>query len=436
MKEAIRCYLVKPSGRSKYWKMRFQLPGEAKETQRSLKVRDERTAQRMMSDFIIEQEREAVGIIPSRKLREAANAKLEPLLCAHLQDLEAQNCDPAHVLNRGLLIRRIARNSGWLTIRDISAGSFVNWRAKNQTLAPRTLNNYLADLRAFLNWLESTGELTANPLDGVNPVKAHKKARPRRAITDEQILTFLKASPPERRIIYLIALHTGLRRNEIKLLEWQDVFLEGPSPFIKLRAVTTKNRKGDEVTIHPELHEELQRLRKMSSGPCCRVVTMFPGLFLFKKDLAAAGISFIERGLRFDFHAMRMTFNTRMANGNIPTRACMQAMRHSDEKLTTVVYTDASRLNVAAHVASLPSFLTPAMVSATASGKSETEGNRAPQVDTPNSLNLKLKAPDNQGFSHTLTQPGTLCLDWEKSSLTRARTLNNRIKICGVTITL
>lgn len=190
------------------------------------------------------------------------------------------------------------------------------------------------------------------------------------------------------------------------------------------------------MTIHPELHGELKKLRDPASPPCSRVVEMFFGLEPFKRDLAAAGIPFIARGLRFDFHAMRMTFNTRMANGGIPRRSCMQAMRHSDEKLTTVVYTDASRLNVAAHVASLPSLQVSNMVSARASGKSESEGNKPTLNDTIQAPTLDLEFPHHQSLSHTLTQSGTWLLRWVENSLTRARTLNNRIKICGVTITL
>ena len=63
MYEAIKCYLVKPSGRSKFWKIRFQLPGETKETQRSLKVRDERTASRIMLDFVKEQDAIRHGVV-------------------------------------------------------------------------------------------------------------------------------------------------------------------------------------------------------------------------------------------------------------------------------------------------------------------------------------------------------------------------------------
>ena len=419
MKEAIKCYLVRPSGRSHFWKMRYQLPGDSKETQRTLKVRDERTAQRLMSNFIIEQEREAVGIIPSRKLREASNAKLEPLLCAYLQDLHAQNCAAEYVSTLGLRIRKLARETGWETVRDISADGFVNWRSKNQKSAAKTQNHYLASIGGFLGWLVRTGKLPEHPLTGITKVKEHEKARPRRAITDEEAASLLAIAPPERRIIYLLALHTGLRRNEMKQLEWQDVFLDVPSPFIKLRAITTKNRKGDEVVIHPELQEELRKMRGESKQSCERVVSMFSKLRAFKKDLIAAGIPFIdERELRFDLHAARMTFNTRMANGNIPTRVAMHAMRHSEERLTTGVYTDASRLPVAAHVASLPSL----MVSARASGKSESEGNKGPLADTVTAINFDSESFHNQDFSHYLTQSGTLCLNWKIGSGARDRT--------------
>ena len=422
MYEAIKCYLVKPSGRSRFWKMRFQLPGEMRETQISLKVRDERTANRLMSNFITEQDGIRHGLLVSPKLTAAANASLETLLRLHLQDLQAQKCDAAHVESRGLLIRRIARDTGWQTLRDISPESFLEWRAKHPKLAPRTLNNYLAEMRAFLNWLENTGKLSGNPLKRVQPVKAHDKARPRRAVLDVEIWSLLAVAPPERRMIYLIALHTGLRRKEIELLEWQDVFLDAPKPFIKLRAVTTKNRKGGEVTIHPELKEELRKFGGVSPDPVSRVVKMFAGLESFKKDLAAAGIAFVERGLRFDLHAMRKTFNTRMAIGNVPTRAAMHAMRHSDEKLTTIVYTDSFRLDVAGHVASLPSLIGPVMVSARASGKSDSGGGSLPLGDTVGTRGLTLEPSHDQDFSHTLTQSGTLCLEWKTSSLTRART--------------
>lgn len=135
------------------------------------------------------------------------------------------------------------------------------------------------------------------------------------------------------------------------------------------------------------------------------------------KDLAAAGIPFKdELGRRFDLHAMRMTFNTRMANGNVPTRAVMQAMRHSEERLTTKLYTDSSRLHVTAHIASLPCLMAPDMVSARASGKSDSEGNTSPQHDP---MTFKLNptgSPEIQGFSHSVSQSATVWHEVENGS--------------------
>ena len=122
--------------------MRYQKPGDTKDTQQSLKVRDERTAQRRMSDFITEQEREAAGILPSRKLRDGANAKLETLLASYLQDLEAQHCAPKYVANTGLFIRKIVRETAWQTVRDVCANGFTAWRSTKKKSSPKTQNLY------------------------------------------------------------------------------------------------------------------------------------------------------------------------------------------------------------------------------------------------------------------------------------------------------
>jgi hypothetical protein len=60
----------------------------------------------------------------------------------------------------------------------------------------------------------------------------------------------------------------------------------------------------------------------------------------------------------------------------------MHAMRHSEERLTTQVYTDTTHLAVAQHVASLPRLLKSNQVSAIVSGESAISGNTATQADT------------------------------------------------------
>jgi len=408
MNSGIQCYLVKQK-RSPYWQMRYTLPGE-KERAKSLKVRDERTANRRMLEFVTQLEREAAGVVPPSKQRETASAELETVLGEYLADLRAQNCSAQYVEKTGLFVRGIAKAQGWKSIREITADGFIAWRSRLAgKRAAKTLNLYHGAMLSFLNWLVNSERLPDNPLRRVPKSKDHEQKRPRRAATDEEASRLLAVAPAERRLIYLLALHTGLRRGEMKTLEWRDVFLDETAPFIRLRASQSKNRKGDTVWLHPEIVDELRAKRAEGVKASDLVVQMFPRLRAFRKDLAAAAIPFADEfGRRFDLHAARKTFNTRMATSGVPTRAAMHAMRHSEERLTTQVYTDSTHLAVAQHVASLPRLLKPSQVSAIVSGENASQGNTPPPADTMALRWKPTEALENQGFSYSLTLNATI----------------------------
>ncbi len=416
MSTGIQCYLVKRPN-SPYWHMRYTLPGE-KVRSRSLRVRDERTAKRRMDEFVIQLERESAGLLPPSRQRQTASADLESVLAQYLADLRAQSCSAQHIEKTGLFVRVVAKDRGWKSIRDISADGFTAWRSNLAgTRAAKTLNLYLGAYTAFLNWLVKSDRLPENPLRHVKKAKQHEQKRPRRACTDEEASKLLHAAPPERRLIYLLAFHTGLRRSEIATLEWRDVFLDDATPFIRLRASQSKNRKGDTVWLHPELVENLATARATGVKASDKVVEMFPRLRAFRKDLVAAGIPYLDEfGRRFDFHSTRKTLNTRMAKNGVPTRAAMHAMRHSEERLTTVVYTDQTHLAVAQHVASLPPLLGPKPLSPIVSGKNASEGHARPQADTVALAWKPTEAPENEGFSYVPARGATLGHEGENGS--------------------
>jgi len=418
----IKCRLHKPE-RSPYWQIRYTLPG-GKEQAKSLRVRDRRTAERLMGEFITEHEREAIGLLPSRRVRETVAADLLTLAEGYLNDLRAQRCAPKHVENTGRHIRLLAKACGWKRISDITPESFTAWRARQgETKAPKTLNEYRNSIRAFLKWLVQTDRLPENPLQRIAPVKQFEQRINRRAITDEEAARMLAVAPPERRLIYLVAMHTALRRSEMFSMQWRDLHLESHAPFIKLRAPETKNRKGDTVCIHPELWTALIEARPEHFKGTELVLKGFNKLTGFKKDLAAAGIPYIdENGDRFDLHAMRKTCCTRMANGNVPTRIAMQQMRHSEEHLTTKVYTDVSRLPVAEHVNSLPALFKRSEVSRIVSQKSAPQADGATHGNTKDPQGGPFETVQTQPLEHTLTHTATFSFDWEVGSGGRART--------------
>jgi integrase len=189
--------------------------------------------------------------------------------------------------------------------------------------APRTVNEYLETACAFLNWCVRSNYLEQNPLARLGKAALTERRRVRRAITDEELGRLLSAAGP-RRLLYLTAMYTGLRRRELRHLQWGDLHLDAPHSHILLRAAMTKNRKAESIPLHPELAAELRTAR------------------------------FDERGRQSDFHALRLTYCTMLHRQGVPLRQAMALMRHSDARLTTQVYTDQGMLDVGMEVGKLP----------------------------------------------------------------------------------
>jgi integrase len=61
----------------------------------------------------------------------------------------------------------------------------------------------------------------------------------------------------KRRLVYLVALETGLSRGELAKVEWRDVHIESEDPFLNVRASTTKNHLPAPIAIDDELAAEL-----------------------------------------------------------------------------------------------------------------------------------------------------------------------------------
>jgi len=75
----------------------------------------------------------------------------------------------------------------------------------------------------------------------------------------------------------------------------------------------------------------------------------------FRKDLAKAGISYEDAlGRKADFHALRYFFATHLTRVGVPQRFTQELLRHSDPKLTAMVYTDTSLLPLYEAVKCLP----------------------------------------------------------------------------------
>ena len=93
--------------------------------------------------------------------------------------------------------------------------------------------------------------LDYNPCVGIS-AKGGKQSKKKEALTDEQtklLLDTVKGLPPYTFI--MIALYSGLRREEILGLQWDCVFLDVPTPYISVRRAwrTEHNRPVVSTTL-------------------------------------------------------------------------------------------------------------------------------------------------------------------------------------------
>lgn len=340
----------------KTWRVRFSIG--CRQFDLPLKTRNKEVAQERARDLIREKERELAGLLAPKIEREAAQTPLSELLKRWLENGLAPTVTCKHRALSRNRPTRVFEACGWKLVRDITPQSFEAWRNRKHRdgASAKTLNEYLAHVRSFLGWLEERQMIAINPLRIVKPLPVVREDSGR-AFSFEELQALVSEVPSYRACLYTVAAFTGLRRSELRDLEWSRVVLDGSAPRIEPEASKTKNRKGQAIPLHSDALAALQQLR--DSAPAGKPLVFFKGITKmerFRKDLQAARIAELDaQGRELDFHALRRTLATMLNCAGVSPRAAMELMRHSDMKLTFRTYTDARLLPLSQELQKLPS---------------------------------------------------------------------------------
>src|SRR5262245_43232546 len=107
--------------------------------------------------------------------------------------------------------------------------------------------------------------------------------------------------------------------------------------------------------VRRDLAEELRGwLRDKEPGQVLFPVKDGQINLVIRGDLAAAGIPPVLERRRVDFHALRYTFVSLLAKGNVPLAVTQKLARHSDPRLTANVYTHLGLVDLPRALESLP----------------------------------------------------------------------------------
>jgi integrase len=142
----------------------------------------------------------------------------------------------------------------------------------------------------------------------------------------------------------MLAGTTGLRRNELLSLTWDDINLSGDNAFVRAKACTTKNGKEALQPIPPMVVSLLMALKAtVKPQGTDRVFPSFGRWIntagLIRDDLTTAAMPLIDREKsEICFHSLRNSFISFLANSQAPAKVIQKLARHSDPRMTFNLY--------------------------------------------------------------------------------------------------
>lgn len=196
-----------------------------------------------------------------------------------------------------------------------------------------SVHRELEVLRRVLNFAVTNRKLASNPFNaGISTPIIQRKVETRR----ERIPTFseemalLETSVGKRAHlahVIVIASDTGLRRNELLSLAWQED-IDFARNQINIRAINAKSNIPRSVPMTRRVHDRLKELYKLTGDDSSGLV--FGGLRDVKK---AFGTACDKNGITdLHLHDLRHAFVTRTILAGIPPAIVLKASGHSSEE--------------------------------------------------------------------------------------------------------
>ena len=205
-----------------------------------------------------------------------------------------------------------------------------------------------------------------NPTDGVKPLKTPTgAAKESKALDPYQVKALLEAASESRlEALYVIALHTGLRRGELLGLKWTDADLNAGTLTVRCSLDVDgtlkmpKNRAARRTLKLPpraldalKAHKVRQNAERLHTGSRWQDHNLvFPNtvgkpmhagnLYCreFQPLLEKAGLA----GEGFTIHSLRHTFATTLAEKRVHPSTAQKMLGHSDIRMTLAIYTHAT----------------------------------------------------------------------------------------------
>ena len=208
------------------------------------------------------------------------------------------------------------------------------------TLAPQTQGRIWKHMLQVFDWCVEQGELTTNPW-GHLTIRAKPEVSPHKVLTDDQVVTLLRAKDRVLSGALLFGLLTGMRSGEICGLLASDVISKGNlGRFIRIQPNEHRQLKSKAAEREVPLHAKLEQLLDTSLPNKGR---LFPSLNVDKVVKAYAKLRIAYPNLTGTvFHSTRKWFITQCERTGTPEHFTASLVGHqsarSQNRLTYALY--------------------------------------------------------------------------------------------------
>ena len=240
-------------------------------------------------------------------------------------------------------VRKLIEGCGFTTWRDVSAERVNDYiESRPDGMSQQTAHFYAQAVKRFFKWMFEQGYIDRPPK--IRSVSVDRNyGRPFEIDEFKALLEAARTGPvrygltgPQRHILYLMAVETGLRRGELRSLTVASIDLKGLRIFVKGGVDGATKNKDDAVQyVTPETGELLREYirGKMPNVP------LFPTIHhrsarMVRADCEAAGIDAENHKGKLGLHSLRHTCGSYLLAHGVHPKEVQEIMRHKDYGLT------------------------------------------------------------------------------------------------------
>jgi len=276
-----------------------------------------------------------------------------------------------HIDSTGNKINSIVADQEWSKLADVQADGLNRFCSdlRNAQKAPRTIAAYIQAIKGFTRWATKNGKLASDPLVTVSKPSAENGRKLVRRYLKREEWQWLDSitrssqerfgmSGQERAVLYALAIQTGFRSAECRSLTRGSLFLKGSKPYVMANASDTKNGKQAKQYIQTELATELLNMTRttLAGKAMFNMPHESTVVDMIREDMGRAKLAWLDTHIdpqerqeadagdflstldseskRIDFHSLRHTCGTWLAQAGVDIKTVQSIMRHSTIVLT------------------------------------------------------------------------------------------------------